>query len=193
MTMFYLLSFLVSVPPIPLQVTRLTRTEGPSKYWFVIFRSLSSNVVWPDIGNARVSGLQKDLHMTDRQYQVCVTVLYVYVGTFLSLIGCAHCWSAQKSIYSCWTSSKSPSPQDRSENFDANVAYALGYYSYFSRWIIEQIGASHFFSPECEGFVTSYKGLATVRAFLGLVEGPMFPGIVLYLSGFYTREELSLR
>lgn len=32
-----------------------------------------------------------------------------------------------------------------------------------------------------------------MRAFLGLVEGPMFPGIVLYLSGFYTRKELSLR
>lgn len=43
------------------------------------------------------------------------------------------------------------------------------------------------------GLVTSFAGLATVRAFLGLVEGPMFPGIVLYLSGFYTREELSLR
>ena len=43
------------------------------------------------------------------------------------------------------------------------------------------------------GLVRSYAGLATVRAFLGLVESPMFPGIVLYLSGFYTRKELSLR
>ena len=44
-----------------------------------------------------------------------------------------------------------------------------------------------------QGTVTSYAGLVTIRAFLGLVEGPMFPGIVLYLSGFYTRKELSLR
>lgn len=44
-----------------------------------------------------------------------------------------------------------------------------------------------------QGLVTSYAGLATVRALLGLVEGPMFPGIVLYLSFFYTREELALR
>ena len=43
------------------------------------------------------------------------------------------------------------------------------------------------------GVVTTFQGLATVRAFLGLVEGPMFPGIVLYLSSFYTRKELSLR
>ncbi len=41
--------------------------------------------------------------------------------------------------------------------------------------------------------MTSYAGLVVCRAFLGLVEGPMFPGIVLYLSGFYTRAELSLR
>ena len=45
----------------------------------------------------------------------------------------------------------------------------------------------------CQGLVKSYHGLIVARAFLGLVEGPMFPGIVLYLSGFYTRKELSFR
>ena len=44
-----------------------------------------------------------------------------------------------------------------------------------------------------QGFVTNYQGLIACRFFLGLIEGPMFPGIVLYLSQFYTREELSLR
>lgn len=44
-----------------------------------------------------------------------------------------------------------------------------------------------------KGLVSSYGGLVAVRAILGLVEGPMFPGIVLYLSGFYTRRDLSLR
>lgn len=43
------------------------------------------------------------------------------------------------------------------------------------------------------GLVSSYAGLVVVRAILGLIEGPMFPGIVLYLSGFYTRQDLSLR
>ena len=50
-----------------------------------------------------------------------------------------------------------------------------------------------FISLAVQGLVTSFGGLVTVRFFLGAVEGPMFPGIVLYLSGFYTREELSLR
>jgi MFS family permease len=44
-----------------------------------------------------------------------------------------------------------------------------------------------------QGCVSSFAGLSVARAFLGLVEGPMFPGIVLYLSGFYTRKELSIR
>ncbi|KAH6916427.1 major facilitator superfamily domain-containing protein [Coprinopsis sp. MPI-PUGE-AT-0042] len=44
-----------------------------------------------------------------------------------------------------------------------------------------------------QGFVKNYSGLLAVRFMLGLLEGPMFPGIVLYLSGFYTRKELSFR
>lgn len=44
-----------------------------------------------------------------------------------------------------------------------------------------------------QGTVKSYKGLVIIRVFLGLVEGPMFPGIILYLSNFYTRKELALR
>lgn len=44
-----------------------------------------------------------------------------------------------------------------------------------------------------QGFITTYEGLIVARAFLGALEGPMFPGIVLYLSGFYTRSELSVR
>ena len=43
------------------------------------------------------------------------------------------------------------------------------------------------------GFVTTYTGLVTLRAFLGLVEGPLSPGIFLLLSNFYTRKELSFR
>ena len=47
--------------------------------------------------------------------------------------------------------------------------------------------------PVAPGFVTTYGGLVTLRAFLGLVEGPLTPGIFLLLSSFYTRKELSFR
>ena len=40
--------------------------------------------------------------------------------------------------------------------------------------------------PVTLGFVSTYAGLVAVRAFLGLVEGPLVPGIILLLSSFYT-------
>ena len=55
--------------------------------------------------------------------------------------------------------------------------------------MISRIYAVHL-SP---GFVKSYTALVSLRAFLGLIEGPMAPGIALYLSSFYTRKELSFR
>ena len=30
-------------------------------------------------GNARVAGLQKDLHLTDNQWQICNSVVFAYV------------------------------------------------------------------------------------------------------------------
>ncbi|KAK4057227.1 hypothetical protein OIO90_001722 [Microbotryomycetes sp. JL221] len=45
----------------------------------------------------------------------------------------------------------------------------------------------------CTGFVQSYGGLVAARFFLGLLEGGVFPGLVLYLSSFYRRRELQTR
>ncbi|KAF2399356.1 major facilitator superfamily transporter [Trichodelitschia bisporula] len=42
-------------------------------------------------------------------------------------------------------------------------------------------------------FVHGFKGLITVRFFLGMVEAPFFPGALFLLSSWYTREELALR
>lgn len=45
----------------------------------------------------------------------------------------------------------------------------------------------------CLGFVRNYGGFVAVRALLGAAEGGLFPGIILYMSGMYTRGELALR
>ncbi|KAH9869921.1 hypothetical protein J1614_006842 [Plenodomus biglobosus] len=45
----------------------------------------------------------------------------------------------------------------------------------------------------CLGFVTSFASFATVRALLGVAEGGLLPGMVLYLSQFYRRDELAVR
>ncbi|EAU82199.2 hypothetical protein CC1G_10601 [Coprinopsis cinerea okayama7 len=44
-----------------------------------------------------------------------------------------------------------------------------------------------------QGLVTSYGGLLAARFFLGLFEGGVFPGLVLYLSSFYPRQKLQWR
>lgn len=43
------------------------------------------------------------------------------------------------------------------------------------------------------GFVTNYASFLAVRAILGLAEGGLLPGFVLYLSHLYNRGELALR
>ncbi|KAK7955962.1 uncharacterized protein PG986_005184 [Apiospora aurea] len=45
----------------------------------------------------------------------------------------------------------------------------------------------------CLGFVQNFAGFVAVRAILGLTEGGLLPGMILYLSGIYRREELALR
>lgn len=44
-----------------------------------------------------------------------------------------------------------------------------------------------------QGVVTTYSGLLACRFFLGLLEGGLFPGLVLYLSYFYPRYKMALR
>ncbi|KAF9026961.1 MFS general substrate transporter [Hymenopellis radicata] len=109
-----------------------------------------------NIGNARIAGLQADLGLTDHQYQICVTVLFVpYIFAELP----------------------------------ANLLLRkIG-----PRYLMPALLTTWGIIVTLQGLVTSYSGLVVCRAFLGLVEGPMLPGIVLYLSGFYTRVELSLR
>jgi MFS family permease len=43
------------------------------------------------------------------------------------------------------------------------------------------------------GFVKNYAGFVAVRALLGLAEGGLFPGCILYLSSMYRREDLAFR
>ncbi|KAF9529278.1 major facilitator superfamily domain-containing protein [Crepidotus variabilis] len=44
-----------------------------------------------------------------------------------------------------------------------------------------------------QGLVTSYHGLIVARFFIGLFEGGVLPGLVLYLSFFYPRRKLQSR
>ncbi len=44
-----------------------------------------------------------------------------------------------------------------------------------------------------QGVVTSYDGLLACRFFLGVFEGGVFPGMILYLTNFYPRAKMTTR
>lgn len=43
------------------------------------------------------------------------------------------------------------------------------------------------------GFVRNFGSFVAVRAVLGITEGGLLPGMILYLSSLYTRKEMALR
>lgn len=85
-----------------------------------------------------------------------------------------------------------------------NISLAVFYVPYIcidipSNWVLKKLNAGYFlpgllFSwgvvSLCTGFVTSYNGLLVCRFFLGLCEGGLLPGLILYLSMFYRRGEM---
>ncbi|KAI6028698.1 major facilitator superfamily domain-containing protein [Pisolithus orientalis] len=92
-------------------------------------------------------------------------------------------------------------------NYQYTVALTLTYVPYIamelpSNLILKRVGPNLMLPTMVtlwgvvavmQGLVTSYTGLLLCRFFLGLAEGGLFPGLVLYLSSFYPRERLQIR
>lgn len=88
-----------------------------------------------------------------------------------------------------------------------NIALTVFYIPYIlidvpSNWVVKYFGANYYlpglliawgFVGMCTGFVKDYGGLLACRFFLGLCEGGLLGGLVLYLSMFYRRHELLFR
>lgn len=145
-------------------------------------------------GNARVAGLQKDLHLTDNQWQICNSVIFAYVVPWKIALR-----SQQHSRP--FIAAELPSNLlfrkigARLLLPTTVILWALMATLQGQRLRKLYLVISPYMYPFSlsSGFVSSYAGLVTVRAFLGLVEGPMAPGILLFFSGFYIRKELSFR
>ncbi|TFK39914.1 major facilitator superfamily domain-containing protein [Crucibulum laeve] len=109
-----------------------------------------------NIGNARVAGMQKELHMSNAQYSIALTVTTIpYIMAEIP-----------------------------SNLLLKTVGPNLMLPTMASLWGIVTI---------MQGLVHNYHGLIACRFFLGLLEGGLFPGIILYLSSFYPRQRLQLR
>ncbi|KAL8652230.1 MAG: hypothetical protein Q9210_002808 [Variospora velana] len=88
-----------------------------------------------------------------------------------------------------------------------NIALTVFYIPYVlvdvpSNWVVKYFGANYYLPGlliawgivgMCTGFVTDYNGLLACRFFLGLCEGGLLGGMILYLSMFYRRHELLFR
>ncbi|KAF2396352.1 pantothenate transporter liz1 [Trichodelitschia bisporula] len=72
-----------------------------------------------------------------------------------------------------------------------------------SNLLLNKIGMPALYLPACmivwgiisaaTGATQSYGGLIACRFFLGFIEAAYFPGVLFYLSAWYTRKELGLR
>ncbi|KAF9459860.1 major facilitator superfamily domain-containing protein [Collybia nuda] len=116
-----------------------------------------------NIGNARVAGLQKDLNMTNREYSIALTVTYV---PYIVAELPSNLLLKVRPL--------------RSLAVGPNLMLP----TMLTLWGVV---------TTLQGAVTSYAGLLACRFFLGLFEGGVLPGLVLYLSFFYPRQQLQWR
>jgi MFS family permease len=71
-----------------------------------------------------------------------------------------------------------------------------------SNWLVKRVGAGYYLPgliigwgivSLCIGFVKSYHSLLVVRFFLGLMEGGLLGGMIIYLAMFYRRHQFLIR
>ncbi|KAH7406837.1 major facilitator superfamily domain-containing protein [Phaeosphaeria sp. MPI-PUGE-AT-0046c] len=109
-----------------------------------------------NVGNAKILGLEKDIHINDHQYAIGLCVFYAtYIASELpsNLV-------LKKMSPKIW---------------------------------LPLLTAVWGLLTMCLGFVRNFASFVTIRALLGVAEGGLLPGMVLYLSQFYRRNELALR
>ncbi|KAG8161297.1 hypothetical protein KVR01_009561 [Diaporthe batatas] len=106
---------------------------------------------------ARLQGLEEDLNMTDREYQIGLSTLFV--GYVLMQV-----------------------PSNAMLNYAGRPSWYIGFFVII--WGLVSLLTSQ---------VKTAGQIIGTRFVLGFVEAPFFPGILFYLSKWYTKEELSLR
>ncbi|TID19546.1 putative high-affinity nicotinic acid transporter protein [Venturia nashicola] len=109
-----------------------------------------------NIGNARLAGLEKDLHLKGLMYNAAVAVFF---------------------------------PTYAAAEIPSNIIMKR---LRPSIWIPSMMVAWGIVCVTI-GLVHNYAGLLVARAFLGLTEGGLFPGITFFITTWYKREECGLR
>lgn len=140
-----------------------------------------------NIGNAKIDGLIEDLHLTGSSYNIALMV-----GTLFDPLPVPY--SPSHIICTVFPSC-------------ANTNVKIFYIPYVivdvpSNWVVKKVGCGVYLPTlittwgltcTCLGFVKSYTGLLVARFFLGLCEGGMLGGIIVYLAMFYERHDMGWR
>ncbi|CZR68596.1 related to allantoate permease [Phialocephala subalpina] len=109
-----------------------------------------------NVGNAKVLGLEADLHLTNHQYATALCIFYVFYVV-------------------------------------ADVPSNLFLKTATPRIWLPLLAVLWGFVVMCAGFVRNFGKFVAIQSLLGIFEGGLYPGSLLYLSTLYTREELALR
>ncbi|KAL4993712.1 major facilitator superfamily domain-containing protein [Aspergillus recurvatus] len=109
-----------------------------------------------NVGNAKILGLEDDLNITNHQYDIGLTIFYL----FYILSEVPSNLIIKKASPKIW---------------------------------LPALTAVWGIITMCLGFVRNFGSFAAVRALLGIAEGGLLPGMVLYLSSFYRRGDLAVR
>lgn len=127
-----------------------------------------------NIGNARLYGMEEDLGLTRDQYQTAVSLLFV---TYL-LSEVPSNLVLKKFTPSRWIA------------FITIVWSLMASEWWWTYWSLVQSWA---LIATLTGLTQNYAGLIVCRLLLGAMEGGLFPGLTLYLTLFYTKQEIALR
>ncbi|TVY43165.1 putative transporter [Lachnellula occidentalis] len=134
-----------------------------------------------NVGNAKTYGLETSLGMTDHQYD---TGLAVYYATYIA---------RQVLFTSLLVWRQAANPITIFNIISCEIPSNLVLKKISPRIWLPALTVMWGIVTMCLGFVRNYAGFLVVRAVLGITEGGLLPGIVLYLSGMYTRGEMALR
>jgi MFS family permease len=125
------------------------------------------------------SGIEKDLGLKGFDFNIALTVFYVFVRANLCSIG-SRSNKKQLTFICCL------------QYIIIEIPSNLALKHFGSVWLagmVTSFGAVSLGSA----FIKSYQGLLVTRVFLGLAEGGTLSGLVYLLSRFYRRHELVLR
>lgn len=127
-----------------------------------------------NIGNAKIVGLTEDLHLTSDKFNVALAIFYVpYI-----------CYDIPSNLVLKKLKPRYlPVPLRSTESF-SDVARRFYLPFLVTMWGLISL---------CTGFAKKYGGLLAVRFFLGLAEGGLLGGMIIYLAMFYRRHQMLYR